>query len=73
MPRKGELAVPTTNPNRDKKQSSERFQTQQKQSGDQHLLPLDDNADAPHRPHRVSREDMQKLQPGQPEQDRDTE
>lgn len=64
--------MPTVNPNRDRKQSTERFHNQQKQSGDQHVLPLDDNAEAPHRPHRLSREDMQKLEPGQRESDQDT-
>lgn len=61
--------MPTTNPNRDKKQSTNRFDTQQKQSGDQHVLPLDDTGEAPHRPHRVSREDMQKLEPHSPSRD----
>lgn len=52
-----------TSPNRNRNQSSDRHQMQQKQSGDQHILPLDEPAEDPHRPHRVSREDMQKLEP----------
>ena len=28
---------------------------QQKQSGDQHILPFDENDEAPHHPHRTSR------------------
>ena len=61
--------MPVTNPNRDRQQSADRFQTQQKQSGDQHVLPLEESADAPHRPHRLNREDMQKLEPA--DRDRD--
>lgn len=52
-----------SNPNRDRQQAADRFQTQQKQSGDQHILPEDEPAEDPHRPHRISREDMQKLRP----------
>jgi hypothetical protein len=52
-----------TNPNRDRQQASDRFETQQKQSGDQHILPADEPAVDPHRPHRVNREDRQKLRP----------
>lgn len=51
----------TTNSNRDKKQSADRNESRRKQSGDQHVLPLGDATDAPHRPHRVSREDMHKM------------
>ncbi|MEC4721646.1 hypothetical protein RY831_20980 [Noviherbaspirillum sp. CPCC 100848] len=36
---------------------------QQKQSGDQHILPIDEPAEDPHRPHRVNRSDMQKTLP----------
>jgi hypothetical protein len=56
-------------PNRDRNQAAGRFGTQQKQSGDQHLLPEDEPLQDPHRPHRVSREDMQKLRPADPDPD----
>ncbi|HYD95552.1 MAG TPA: hypothetical protein VEC01_09535 [Noviherbaspirillum sp.] len=59
----------STKPNRTAVQSSDRFEMQQKQSGDQHILPEDEPMEDPHRPHRVSREDMQKLRPAQPEPD----
>lgn len=52
-----------TTPNRDRNQSSDRHQMQQKQSGDQHILPEDEPGTDPHRPHRLNREDMQKLRP----------
>lgn len=54
-------------PNRTHVQSSDPTQMQRrKESGDQHILPLDDSAESPHRPHRLSREDMQKtLAPSQ--------
>jgi len=52
-----------TNPNRDKQQSSDRNESRRKQSGDQHVLPQSDAAEAPHRPHRVNREDMHKMPP----------
>lgn len=58
-----------TSPNRNRNQSSDRHQMQQKQSGDQHVLPLDEPAEDPRRPHRVSREDMQKLKPADPDPD----
>jgi len=58
-----------TNPNRDRNQAADRFGTQHKQSGDQHILPEDEPALDPHRPHRVNREDMQKLL--SPDQDKD--
>ena len=56
-------------PNRDRQQAADRFEMQQKQSGDQHILPEDEPAEDPHRPHRVSREDMQKLRPADPDPD----
>lgn len=59
----------TTRPNRNRNQSSGRHQMQQKQSGDQHVLPLDEPTEDPHRPHRVSREDMQKLKPADSDPD----
>jgi hypothetical protein len=58
----------TTSPNRNRKQ----LEARRKQSGDQHVLPLGDTAEAPHRPHRISREDMQKLPPEVPESDEPT-
>jgi hypothetical protein len=55
-------------PNRDRQQAADRFEMQQKQSGDQHILPQDEPAEDPHRPHRISREDMQK-RPADPDPD----
>jgi len=52
-----------TKPNRDRNQAADRFEIQQKESGDQHILPVDEPVEDPHRPHRVSRQDMQKLRP----------
>lgn len=61
------------NPNRSRQQAADRNETQQKQSGDQHLLPMDEPEQDPHRPHRVNREDMQKLRPSKPDTDASTE
>lgn len=48
-------------PNRTHVQSSNPTQMKRhKESGDQHILPIDEPAEAPHRPHRLSRQDMQK-------------
>lgn len=47
-------------PNRMRAQSGDFHEAQQKASGDQHILPLDESSDAPHRPHRLSRQDMNK-------------
>lgn len=58
-----------TSPNRNRNQSAGRNQMQQKKSGDQHILPLDEPKEDPHRPHRVSREDMQKLKPADADPD----
>ena len=58
-----------TSPNRNRNQSSDRHEMQQKQSGDQHILPLDEPNEDPHRPHRVNREDMQKLRPADTDPD----
>ncbi|MDB5771074.1 MAG: hypothetical protein V7606_1802 [Burkholderiales bacterium] len=49
------------NPNRVRNQISDLDLIMQKKSGDQHIEPQDESAEAPHRPHRVNREDMQKL------------
>jgi hypothetical protein len=62
-----------TNPNRVRTQISELDQIMQKKSGDQHIEPQDEPAEAPHRPHRVNREDMQKImlppkEPDEPEE-----
>jgi hypothetical protein len=57
------------NPNRNRQQAADRNEMQQKQSGDQHLLPMDEPEEDPHRPHRMNREDMQKLRPSKPETD----
>jgi hypothetical protein len=45
-------------PNRTRIADSDRYEMQQKQSGDQHILPLDDSGEDPHRPHRTSRENQ---------------
>jgi hypothetical protein len=58
-----------TSPNRNSQQAADRFDMQQKQSGDQHILPEDEPQEDPHRPHRVNREDMQKMRPANPEPD----
>jgi len=58
-----------TSPNRNRQQASDRFEMQQKESGDQHILPEDEPQEDPHRPHRVNREDMQKLRPADPDPD----
>lgn len=51
-------------PNRTHVQSSNAMELQRhKNSGDQHILPIDEPAEDPHRPHRVSRQDMQKTLP----------
>jgi hypothetical protein len=64
-----ENEMPLTHPNRNRNQSAGRNQMQQKQSGDQHILPEDETALDPHRPHRVSREDMQKMRPADTDSD----
>lgn len=58
-----------TSPNRDRTQSADRHQMQQKQSGNQHILPEDEAGIDPHRPARVSREDMEKLRPADTDPD----
>jgi hypothetical protein len=58
-----------THPNRNRTQAADRFEMQQKESGDQHILPEDEPAEDPHRPHRVNREDMDKLRPINPDPD----
>ncbi len=58
-----EPTMTMTTPNRNRNQSADRHQMQQKESGDQHILPEDEPSTDPHRPHRISREDMQKLRP----------
>ncbi|RJG01984.1 hypothetical protein D3878_10675 [Noviherbaspirillum sedimenti] len=51
-------------PNRTHVQSSDPMQMKRhKESGDQHILPIDEPAESPHRPHRLSRQDMQKTLP----------
>lgn len=52
--------MPSTNPNRDKNQSSGIDEIRRKQSGDQHVIPEGEPLEDPHRPHRLSRKDMQK-------------
>jgi hypothetical protein len=58
-----ELAMSGTSPNRIRNQISELDLIMQKKSGDQHIEPQDEPAEAPYRPHRVNREDMQKVMP----------
>lgn len=43
-------------PNRTRTADSDRNEMQQKQSGDQHILPFDESDEDPYRPHRVSRQ-----------------
>jgi hypothetical protein len=47
-------------PNRMRAQSADYHESQQKASGDQHILPLDEPDETPHRPHRLNRQDMHK-------------
>lgn len=55
-------------PNRTHVQSSDATQMQRrKESGDQHIFPIDEPAEDPHRPHRISRQDMQKTLPPEKE------
>ncbi|SNS33895.1 hypothetical protein SAMN06265795_102281 [Noviherbaspirillum humi] len=51
-------------PNRTRQQSADRNEMQEKQSGDQHILPIDESEADPHRPHRTNRQDMQKTMQG---------
>lgn len=58
-------------PNRTNVQSSNAMEVQkQKNSGDQHVLPIDEPAEDPYRPHRVSRHDMDKTFPKAKEPDK---
>lgn len=57
---KKELVMPFTKPNRTRSQSADRNEMQQKQSGDQHTLPVDDPDEGEDRPQRVNRQDIQK-------------
>jgi hypothetical protein len=43
-------------PNRTRIADADRNEMRQKQSGDQHILPLDETEEDPYRPHRVSRQ-----------------
>lgn len=58
----------TNNPNRNRNQSADRTRMRYKQSGDQHIFPEDESAQAP-RTHRLSREDMQKFSSAPPPSD----
>lgn len=51
-------------PNRMRAQSADHHESQQKASGDQHILPIEDGDEAPHRPHRLNRQDMNKTRSG---------
>jgi hypothetical protein len=57
------MSQPQTKPNRTRNDSSQRREVNNKDSGDQHLLPEQEAENAPHRPHRLNREDMDKLPP----------
>jgi len=58
-----ELVMTISKPNRTHVQSSDPMQMKRhKESGDQHILPIDE-PESPHRPHRLSRQDMQKTLP----------
>jgi hypothetical protein len=59
----------TNSPNRFRQEIANPKRNHQKESGDQHVLPQDEPAEAPHRPHRVNREDMQKIIPPSTEPD----
>lgn len=50
-----------TKPNRTRTDSAKRREVNNKDSGDQHLLPEFEPEEAPHRPHRLDREDMDKI------------
>jgi hypothetical protein len=64
-----EFPMKANHPNRIKKQIAGFDQILQKKSGDQHIEPEDEPAEAPHRPHRVNREDMQKIMPADTDKD----
>lgn len=51
-------------PNRTRESSTGSNEARQKESGDQHILPIDEPAEDPHRPHRMNRQDTQKTFPG---------
>lgn len=51
----------TNHPNRIRKQLSNFDGILQKKSGDQHIAPQEETADAPRYAHRINREDMQKI------------
>jgi hypothetical protein len=53
-----------TKPNRMRSRSTGRNEAQRKQSGDQHILPIDELVEDARNPHRISRQDMQKTVPG---------
>jgi hypothetical protein len=53
-------------PNRMRAQSADFYESRQKASGDQHILPLDEPDETPHRPHSLNRQDMNKALPNRP-------
>jgi len=55
-----EFDMTQTKPNRTRTDSAQRRQINNKDSGDQHMLPEFEQEEAPHRPHRLNREDMDK-------------
>ena len=50
----------TMKPNRTREQSANSREVGNKDTGEQHLYPMDDPAKDPHRPHRLNRRDMDK-------------
>jgi hypothetical protein len=58
-------AMNVKKPNRTRTTDADRNEMQQKQSGDQHILPLDESDEDPYRPHRASRQ-HQTVQAGNP-------
>jgi hypothetical protein len=57
-----------TKPNHDRTQTANQNElANRKQSGDQHILPVDQPLEDPHRPHRLNREDMQNPRPTAPD------
>lgn len=59
--------MPQTKPNRTRNDSATRHGINNKDSGDQHMLPEFEEEQAPHRPHRLNREDMDKAPPAENE------
>jgi hypothetical protein len=56
-----EFEMTQTKPNRTRNDSANRHEVNNKDSGDQHMLPEFEPEQTPHRPHRLNREDMDKI------------